>query len=133
MVSSRFWKRSYAKIEIEEEIYMATTRMSLSNKILLLLVPIVLLCVTIFVYYPSLYYEFQFDDIANIQKHFQIRTHSLWEQFFKGTRWISYWLNSVYYALDKFNPFYYRLGNLIIHSLNGLFIFFILLGLFLII
>jgi len=100
--------------------------MGWSRKLLLLLPPSILLFITTIVYYPSLHYEFQFDDIANIQKHFQIRTHSLWEQFFKGPRWISYWLNSVYYAIDKFNPFYYRLGNLVIHSLNGILVFFIL-------
>ncbi|TET05875.1 tetratricopeptide repeat protein [Candidatus Dependentiae bacterium] len=88
---------------------------------------VMLLIVTVLVYYSSLYYEFQFDDIANIQKHFAIRYHSFWEQFFQGTRWISYWLNSLYYAIDKFNPFYYRVGNLIIHCINGLLVFIVLL------
>lgn len=106
---------------------MRALRTQLPKRILLLLPPAVLLCITAIVYYPSLHYEFQFDDIANIQKHFQIRTHSLWEQFFKGTRWISNWLNSVYYTIDKFNPYYYRIGNVIIHCMNGLLVFFILL------
>lgn len=105
---------------------MAALSMRWPRRLLLFLPPIVLLCITAVVYYPSLHYEFQFDDIANIKKHFQIRSHSLWEQFFKGPRWISYWLNSIYYTIDKFNPFYYRLGNLIIHSLNGILVFFIL-------
>ncbi len=106
---------------------MSSYRSTLTGKIVQLLPPLLLIFLTALVYYPSLHYEFQFDDYANIQKHFQIRSHSLWEQFFNGTRWISYWLNSIYYAIDKFNPFYYRLGNVIIHSLNGIFVFFILL------
>ncbi len=88
--------------------------------------PTLLACITGLVYYPSLSYEFQFDDIANITKHFQIRHYSLYQLFFSGTRWISYWLNSLHYRLGKFEPFSYRLGNVLIHTSNGLLIFFIL-------
>lgn len=87
----------------------------------------VLAFITGLVYYPSLSYDFQFDDIANITKHFDIRHNSFSKLFFSGSRWISYWINSLHYQIGKFNPFSYRLGNVAIHTSNGLLIFFILL------
>lgn len=88
--------------------------------------PIFLLFATITAYYSSLHYAFQFDDVANITKHFNIRHYSLSSLFFSGTRWISYWLNAVHYHIGKFDPFSYRVGNVIIHTTSGLLIFFIL-------
>ncbi len=82
--------------------------------------------ITALVYKPSLTYEFQFDDIANITKHFDIRHNSIKNLFLSGTRWVSYWLNSVYYSISKFNPFPYRAGNVTIHTINGIIIFLIL-------
>lgn len=88
--------------------------------------PALLSLITALVYSPSLHYEFQFDDIANITKHFDIRHNSITNLFFSGTRWISYWLNSIYYSLGKFDPFAYRVGNVVVHTINGILIFFIL-------
>ena len=89
--------------------------------------PFILACITSLVYYPSINYDFQFDDIANITKHFKIRHYSLYDLLFSGTRWISYWLNSLHYKLGKFQPFTYRLGNVLIHTSNGVLIFIILI------
>ena len=91
-----------------------------------LMPPIILSLLTAVFYAPSMRYAFQFDDIANIQKHFQIRHHTLKELFFHSTRWISYWLNSIYYSISKFNPISYRIGNLLIHITSGILVFFIL-------
>lgn len=91
------------------------------------IIPILLTCATIITYYPSLHYNFQFDDIANIQKHFFIRYHTFSKLFFSGSRWISYWLNALHYSIGKFDPFSFRMGNLIIHSVNGILIFFFIL------
>lgn len=88
--------------------------------------PAILSFITGLVYFPSLHYEFQFDDIANITKHFDIRHNSITNLFFSGTRWISYWLNSIYYSIGKFDPFAYRVGNVILHTINGLLLFFLL-------
>lgn len=88
--------------------------------------PALLSLITAGIYTPSLHYEFQFDDIANIAKHFDIRHNSITNLFFSGTRWISYWLNSIYYSIGKFDPFAYRLGNVTIHTINGIVLFFIL-------
>lgn len=89
--------------------------------------PCFLIFFTTLIYYPSLHYDFQFDDLPNITKHFDIRHYDLSKLFFSGTRWISYWINSLHYKIGKFNPFSYRLGNLILHTVNGLLVFFILL------
>lgn len=94
---------------------------------LLILTSLALIVITIIAYLPSLNYDFQFDDLASITKHFNIRHYNLKSLFFSGTRWISYWLNSIYYSLGKFNPWYYRAGNLIIHITNGLLLFYFLL------
>ena len=86
-----------------------------------LIIPI--LIVTIFgiiFYLPSLHYNFQFDDVANIVKYFDIRHNTLKKLFFSHPRWISYWLNANYYALNKLNPYYYRLGNIFFHLLTGI-------------
>lgn len=92
--------------------------------LLSLLLPAALISlITALAYWPSLHYDFQFDDIANIQKHFNIRHYSFSGLFFTGSRWISYWLNSVYYKIGKFDPFAYRVGNLLIHISNGLLLF----------
>ncbi len=97
------------------------------NRTVLWIMPFIgyiwLIVATIIAYYPSLHYPFQFDDLANITKHFNIRHYNLKQLFFSGTRWISYWLNSMYYNIAMFDPYVYRLGNLGIHLLNGLLLF----------
>lgn len=92
-----------------------------------LLPPSLLTLITAIVYYPSLHYNFQFDDIANIQKHFYIRHHQFKNLFFSGSRWISYWLNALHYSIGKFDPLSFRVGNLIIHSINGTLLFLVVL------
>jgi tetratricopeptide (TPR) repeat protein len=92
-----------------------------------LIPPCILSVITLWAYWPSLHYNFQFDDVANIQKHFYIRHHSLWSLWFSGSRWISYWLNAIHYSIGKFDTFSYRLGNVCIHMINGMLVFFVLL------
>lgn len=87
------------------------------------LVPAFLSILTALVYYPSLTYDFQFDDVANIKKFFAARTHTFWMWAFKSPRWISYWLNSVNYKLGKHNPFIYRTFNVSFHIVTGILIF----------
>lgn len=89
--------------------------------------PFLLAFITAVVYSPSLNYEFQFDDLANITKHFSIRHNTFEQLFFNGTRWISYWLNSLHFKIGRFDPFSYRAFNIGLHTVNGLLVFFILL------
>ena len=89
--------------------------------------PTLLAAITWLVYWPSLHYEFQFDDIANIVKHFQIRHHTFTKLLFSSPRWISYWMNALHYHYFKFDPFSYRVGNVVIHILTGMILFFILM------
>lgn len=86
-----------------------------------------LIGLTICFYYPSLYYSFQFDDLANITKFYNIRHARFVDLAFSGTRWISYWINTVHYTIGKFNPFSYRVGNLINHISTGVVLFFLFL------
>lgn len=91
----------------------------------LVLPPIILALITVFIYYPSLHFAFQFDDLPNITKHFNIRHNTFWDLFFSGSRWISYWINAIHYSIGKFDPFSYRVGNVIIHVTNGTLLFFL--------
>ena len=88
--------------------------------------PVIVSLLTIIFYTPSMRYAFQFDDIANIKKFFHIRHYGLRNLFFSGTRWISYWLNTIHYSISQFDPISYRIGNLIIHITNGILVFFII-------
>lgn len=91
------------------------------------LAPAILAIVTAIVYYPSMHYNFQFDDIANIKKFFAARNLSFSNWVFNGTRWISFWLNTINYKLGKHNPFYYRSFNICFHIITGLLLFFVTL------
>lgn len=93
---------------------------------LLVLTPVLLVGATILSYFASLSYGFQFDDIANIKKMFAIRHDSFRTLFFARPRWISHWLNTIYYSQVQFNPMLYRVGNLIIHSLGGVLVFYLI-------
>ncbi len=87
--------------------------------------PLVLILATVLTYYPSLTYDFQFDDVANIKKFFAARTHTFWMWAFKSSRWISYWLNCINYKLGKHDPFYYRAFNISFHTTTGILLFFV--------
>lgn len=94
----------------------------------LALIPCLLLpLVTFLFYYPSLHYNFQFDDLANITRFFNIRHATLGDLFFSGTRWISYWINTIHYSIGKFDPFTYRLGNVTTHTITGVVLYYFLL------
>lgn len=91
-----------------------------------------LIALMVYFYYPSLAYPFEFDDLSNIVKHFSVRHKTIKDLFFANSRWISYWLNTVYYSLlpdgHKFDPYLYRLGNLIIHCWAGAAVFCVACG-----
>ncbi|HSW74188.1 MAG TPA: tetratricopeptide repeat protein, partial [Candidatus Limnocylindria bacterium] len=87
----------------------------------------ILVVATVLVYYPSLHYAFQFDDIANIKNHFNIRSNTFGALFFSGSRWISYWIQAVLYYWGGFEPFVYRVFNILLHCINGLLMFFLVL------
>lgn len=102
------------------------------NKIPYLLywiIPIIISLITILVYYPSLNYPFQYDDLSNILKHFDIRNLTFKDYFFKDTRWLGSWLHTIGYKLGEFDPFYYRVINVVLHLITGILIFLLLLSL----
>ncbi len=81
--------------------------------------------ITYLSYRPSLIYSFQFDDIANIRKFFNIRHATFSSLFFSGPRWISYWMNTVHFKLARFEPYVYRRTNLCAHTITGIMVFFL--------
>ncbi len=89
-----------------------------------LLPPFLLILLTFLFYWPSLNYAFQFDDLANIVKFYDIRNNTFSSLFFKNQRWMFYWLSTIYYNLGRFDPFYYRLGNVISHTATGILLFY---------
>jgi tetratricopeptide (TPR) repeat protein len=86
-----------------------------------------LLGMTVWWYWASLSYPFEFDDLPNIVKYFSVRSATLRDLCFSKSRWVSHWLNTLYYAWspvsNKFNPFLYRLGNIVIHGVTGILVF----------
>lgn len=81
--------------------------------------------ITFLCYLPSIRYDFVFDDLASITQHFNIRHNTFFKLFFSGTRWITYWLNAIYYSIARFNPLPYRMGNILIHITTGCIILFV--------
>ncbi len=112
------------EITLHEELSFAT-------KILQWIVSPSLLVVLGFLFYrPSLNYPFQFDDLANITKFYDIRHFTLKTLFFAHSRWISSWLNASNYRMgtsDPFAPYYYRLTNISIHLITSVLLFYVLL------
>jgi len=95
----------------------------MQHRILKWALPASCVVITLLAYAPSLTYPFQFDDLANIVKYFDIRHNSLASLFFSGSRWVSYWLNTLYYSLGRFNPFWYRVGSVASHATTGILVY----------
>ncbi len=87
--------------------------------------PAILSFITALIYYPSLNYPFQFDDVANISKRFAIRFDNPLNRWWWHSRWLCDWLNRVNYKIGRFDPFYYRMVNVGIHILAGVTLFFL--------
>jgi len=89
--------------------------------------PALLGMVTAAFYHSSLKYPFQFDDIANITKKFDIRFSNPLSQWLHNRRWMGEWLNRLNFDWGRFDPFYYRLTNLIVHIATGILVYFVIL------
>jgi len=89
--------------------------------------PMILSLITTVFYNASLKYPFQFDDLANITKKFDIRFSDPLSQWWKNRRWMGEWLNRMNFDIGRFEPFYYRLTNLILHISIGILVFFLVL------
>ena len=90
-----------------------------------------LILLTFIFYWPSLFYDFQFDDNLAILKQFAIRQSTFSSLFFSSTRWVGEWINTLNFGIKKFDPFVFRITNLSIHLLATLLVFlfiYLLLG-----
>ncbi|NCP03172.1 MAG: tetratricopeptide repeat protein [Deltaproteobacteria bacterium] len=98
-----------------------------------LLAALIALCVTA-VYYPTTHFEFVWDDYQNIVDNPHIRSFSLenlkwmFTTFHMGPyqplTWVSLSLDYLFWEL---NPLGYHLTNMLLHSMNGACLFFLIL------
>jgi protein O-mannosyl-transferase len=105
-----------------------TIAQSIKHNILmwqLFIPPLIIIFSCIAVYFSSVHYAFQFDDLPNILKFYEIRHLTFKDLYFSSSRWIIRWLNTFYYSMGKFDPFFYRVGNIIFHTLSSILVFFI--------
>ena len=102
---------------------MEFSKLSFWQKIL---PPSILSLITFIFYYPSLTYQFMFDDLPYIVQNIYIRTIAFPEVVFAHTRWLPLLTNQITYKFFGTNPFGYRIGNLFIHITSGILIFFLL-------
>jgi protein O-mannosyl-transferase len=121
-------QKNLTKSHLDESIEVADNAEKLSwwQKFL---PPCILTFFTILIYAPSLNYPFNFDDIANITKRFAIRYEDHLSRWWKHSRWFGDWLNSLNFRYARFDPFYYRIINIMIHTLTGILVFFLFLHL----
>lgn len=91
------------------------------------------LVATFFVYQPGLYGSYMFDDVPNITKNVDIQISDLKPTSLNSAafstasgplgRPISMVTFALNYYLTGFDPFYFKLTNLVIHMMNGIGIF----------
>lgn len=93
------------------------------NNLLLIISPLLLIFLGILFYKPSLTYPFQFDDLANITKFFNIRHITFKDAFFVHARWIANWFNAINYRMGNFEPFWYRSFNVGFHIITSIITF----------
>jgi len=90
-------------------------------------IPFSLSLVTFMLYLPTLSYPFQFDDLANITKNFDLRSFNVFRRIFTSRRWFGEWINSLIFHYDGFNTTLYRLCNVATHILGGALVFYFIL------
>jgi hypothetical protein len=88
-----------------------------------LLPPAILSFFTSLIYYPSLKYQFAFDDLPTIANNYEIRCSSPFGLFFGSPRWISKLLNQFTVRHWNLDPFAYRIIDLGIHLFAGILVF----------
>lgn len=83
----------------------------------------ILALITLLVYWRSLYYPFQFDDLPNIVNYLNLKSTTLNSLFFTHSRWFCTALNRFLYQHYQSDPFICRAINLAIHLTSGLLVF----------
>lgn len=105
------------------------------NNLLILTLLAVIIILTVIIYSPGLYGSYVFDDSANILENSQLAINSLdyttiksaWNSGDAGPlgRPISMLSFALNHYFTGFDPYYFKLTNLIIHLFNGLLVFLI--------
>jgi protein O-mannosyl-transferase len=89
----------------------------------------VLEIITAAFYWPSLRYQFQFDDVAHITKHFAIRHDNPLLRWWYNRRWFGDSLNALNFKMGGFEPLVYRITNVFIHMACGALVYYLVLTL----
>lgn len=74
---------------------------------------------TTIIYWATLNYPFQFDDLSNISRNFNLRNTAWSWHMLSRSRWLIELVNRLNFALSQNNPWGYRLFNLLVHLSNG--------------
>lgn len=83
--------------------------------------------ITALFYLPSLWYPFQFDDVAHVTKRFAIRYDNPLTRWWYNRRWLGDWINSVNFRMGEFDPLTYRITNVCIHMATGALVYYLVL------
>jgi tetratricopeptide (TPR) repeat protein len=83
--------------------------------------------ITALFYLPSLWYPFQFDDVAHVTKRFAIRHDNPLARWWCNRRWLGDWINSLNFKMGEFNPLTYRITNVFIHMATGVLVYYLVL------
>lgn len=102
------------------------------------LILLLILVITFFIYSPGLSGDYLFDDVANIVENQKIAIISLDYSSLRAAFWsgdagplgrpISMLSFAINHYFTGFNPYYFKLTNLIIHLMNGILIYWISLS-----
>jgi len=86
-------------------------------------IPTLIIIITFISYKDSIKGPFVFDDEPNIVKFINIKNIKFKDIFLKQKRWLISFLNILYFRYFQYNTLYYKLGNIIIHTLSAIIIF----------
>ncbi len=99
------------------------TKLKINPYLYWLMPPALLSLFTFLIYWPTLRYQFVFDDFPTILEYIHARTLDVSGLFFNGPRWISRILNQYTFVNWKDNPFAYRIFDVLLHIVIGVMIF----------
>lgn len=78
---------------------------------------------TFVLYLPTMNYGFVFDDFPTILEYPHFHTSSWLQTFFSSSRWIARMLHRLGFVIGGFDPYGFRIVNLVLHIASGLLVY----------